>query len=137
MSKLGAAIALAMTATGAQAVTFNFDNSTVAGVQGIDFNYTVCTGIADKAGTEFRMCDPSNEVLGGGLPLNIDTINGSESWTFTGSDMTAVTNTGVTGGLSSISIYYGIPTGEMQTVAQPLTRVQISSLTLLVSWLTQ
>jgi len=35
---IGAAIALALSATGAQAVTFNFDNSTTAGVQGTDFN---------------------------------------------------------------------------------------------------
>ena len=112
MSKLGAAIALVVSASSAQAVTFNFGNSTVAGVQGTDFNYTVCTGVADKAGTEFRMCDPSNVALGGGLPAKKDTINGTESWTFTGSDMTAVANTGVTGGLSTGSIYYGIPTGD-------------------------
>lgn len=112
ISQLGTAIALAVAATGAQAVTFNFDNSTTAGVQGTDFNYTVCTGVADKAGTEFRMCDPSTVALGGGLPLKKDTINGSESWTFVGSDMTAVANTGLTAGLSATSISYGIPSGD-------------------------
>jgi len=112
-SSLGAAIALALTATGAQAVTLNFDNSTVAGVQGTDFNYTVCTGVADKAGTEFRMCDPSGAALGGGIPLKKDTINGSESWDFNSAgEMTAVTNTGVTAGLSPTSVSYGIPTGD-------------------------
>ncbi len=111
MSKLGAAIALAMTATGAQAVVFNFANSTVAGVQGVDFNYSVCTGITDKAGREFRMCDPSGAALGGGNPLKKDTINGTETWSFNDAgDMDAVTNTGVTGGVSATNIYYGVPT---------------------------
>ena len=96
-------------------IVLNFSNSTVAGVQGTDFNYTVCTGVTDKAGTEFRMCDPGNTSLGGGIPLKKDSINGSESWTFTDAGvMTAVTNTSLTGGLSATSISYGI-TGASTT----------------------
>ena len=114
LTPLAASLLLACNSSIATAdIVLSFENSTDAGTQGIDFNYTVCTGVADKAGTEFRMCDPSNTSLGGGFPLKKDTINGTESWTFSDAGiMTAVANTGVTGGLSSLSIYYGIPSGD-------------------------
>jgi hypothetical protein len=104
---LTTAIAAAFTATSAQAVTFNFGNSTTAGVQGTDFSYT-CNTSSMNAGKEFRMCDPSGN-LGGGLPTKKDTINGNEQWMFSGSTtglMTGVANTATTGGLGTGVTYY-------------------------------
>lgn len=98
---IGAAIALALGTTGAQAVTFNFGNTTVAGVNGVDFNYT-CNTSNFTAGREFRMCDP-NGALGGGIPAQKDTITGNETWSFSGTvtgSMTGVANTATTGGVS-------------------------------------
>ena len=99
---IGAAIALALGATGAQAVTFNFGNTTSTGVNGIDFNFTQCSAINFLAGKEFRMCDPSGAALGGGIPAQKDSINGTETWSFSGTvsgSMTGVANTAATGGL--------------------------------------
>ena len=104
---IGAAIALALGATGAQAVTFNFGNSTTAGVNGTDFNYA-CNTSNFIAGREFRMCDPTG-ALGGGIPPQKDTINGTETWSFSGTvtgSMTGVANTGTTGGLSTLVAAY-------------------------------
>jgi hypothetical protein len=98
-SSIGIAIALALGATGAQAVTFNFDNSTAAGVNGTDFNFS-CNTSNFLAGREFRMCDPSG-ALGGGLPLQKNPISGGEQWLFNAAGaMTGVTGTAVTGGLT-------------------------------------
>jgi hypothetical protein len=104
---LSSAVALAFVATSAQAVTFNFDNSTAAGVNGTDFNFS-CNTSNFLAGREFRMCDPTG-ALGGGIPAQKDTINGSESWSFAAGVtglMTGVTNTANTAGLSpTVSSY--------------------------------
>ncbi len=77
---LGSAIALSLGLTNVNAATFNFSNTTTAGVQGVDFNYT-CNTSDFSAGAEFRMCDPGGN-LGGGFPLNKDTASGDEVWTF-------------------------------------------------------
>ncbi|MCR4347287.1 MAG: VPLPA-CTERM sorting domain-containing protein [Sulfuricaulis sp.] len=54
-----------------------------------------CSAIAWTAGNEFRMCNTTNVALGGGFPLQKDTLVGGESYTFNdGGDMTGVnTNT--------------------------------------------
>lgn len=104
---LSTAVALAFSATGVQAVTFNFGNSTTAGIQGTDFNYA-CNTSSMNAGKEFRMCDPTG-ALGGGLPAKKDTINGTEQWMFSGGVtglMTGTANTATTGGISSAVAYY-------------------------------
>ncbi len=104
---LVAAIALAISATSSQAVVLNFGNSTTDAVQGTDFNFANCNAIDFAAGAEFRMCDPSNVALGGGLPLQKDTINGTESWAFNRNGvLTDVVNTGTASALSETTIYY-------------------------------
>lgn len=115
---LFSAIAFAITATNAQAaVVLNFDKSTENAIQGTDFSFANCQ-FDFVAGTEYRMCDPSNTSLGGGIPLNQDTINGSETWAFNDAGVfTAVTNTSTTGGVNASSIYYGVisaaPNGDI------------------------
>ncbi len=79
-STIATAITLALSSTGAYAATFNFSNTTTAGVQGTDFNFT-CNTSDFTAGAEFRFCDPSGN-LGAGAPLNKDAISGNETWTF-------------------------------------------------------
>jgi hypothetical protein len=99
---LATAIAMTLGATGAQAVTFNFGNTTTAGVNGTDFNYA-CNTSNFLVGKEFRMCDPTG-ALGGGLPAQKDTITGNETWSFSGTvsgSMTGVTNTATTGGINA------------------------------------
>ena len=104
---LSTAVALSFAATGVQAVTFNFGNSTTSGVQGTDFNYACNTSVMN-AGKEFRMCNPDG-ALGGGLPAKKDTINGTEQWMFgagvTGA-MTGVANTAMTGGINATVASY-------------------------------
>ena len=104
---LVAAIALAISATSSQAVVLNFGNSTTDAVQGTDFNFANCNAIDFAAGAEFRMCDPSNVALAGGRPLQYDTINGTESWTFNADGiMTDVSNTGIAQAVSPTIISY-------------------------------
>ena len=115
ITPVAAGILLALNLTPANSeIVLNFEDSTVAGVQGVDFFYTVCTDITDKAGREYRMCDPTNAALGGGNPLKKDTINGTEIWTFSDEGVfTGVTNTGTTGGVSPTNIItYGVPTAD-------------------------
>lgn len=99
---LNSSIALIISSSSAQAVTFNFDNSITAGVQGADFSYACNTSNMD-AGKEMRMCDPEGN-LGGGFAFQKDTINGSEQWMFSDGVtglMTGVANTSATNGLTS------------------------------------
>lgn len=106
---LGAAISLALGTTGAQAIVFNFSNSTSTAVQGSEFSYTECTGTAMNAGQEFRWCDTTGRTLGRGLSQQEDTINGTEQWMFSGNTagfMTGVANTGITGGLGTAVAYH-------------------------------
>ena len=104
-STLVAAVGLALGATTASAVTFNFGNTTTAGVNGVDFNFTTCANNF-LAGKEFRMCDPDG-ALGGGLPTQKDTMNGTETWSFdAGGLLTGTTNTANTGGLNATVAYY-------------------------------
>ncbi len=77
---LSAAMLLALGATGAEAVTLNITNSTTAGVNGVDFNYS-CNTSNFTAGREFRMCNPTGN-LAGGFPVQKDTASGDEVWTF-------------------------------------------------------
>lgn len=108
-SAIGAAIALALSATGVQAQVFTFNDGT-GGTAGTDFTYTNCNTINFKAGAEFRMCKPDNVSLGGGIPLQKDTINGTpnnEQWTFDGNgEMSGVRNTAITAGISSAVASY-------------------------------
>jgi hypothetical protein len=85
-SNIGVAIALALGATGVNATTFTFANSTTAQ----DGSVYACNSptLDFSAGREFRMCDPTGS-LGGGFPTQKDTINGGETWTYTGGVMTA------------------------------------------------
>lgn len=60
-----------------------------------------CSGIAWTAGNEFRMCDPSGAALGGGFPLQKNTILGGETYTFNNAEvMTGVTGTPANPGAS-------------------------------------
>jgi len=102
-----AVITLALTTSAAQAVVLNFTNSTTAAIAGSDFNFSACGDIDFNAGAEYRMCDPSRIVLGGGSPPQKDTIRGTENWQFNDSGvMTAVANTATTVGLSVTTISY-------------------------------
>lgn len=107
---LGAAIGLALGTTGAQAVTFNFGNSTATSTQGNGFTYTTCTGVSQGAAKEFRMCNTTGTALGGGLPAKKDTINGTEQWMFSGSTtglMTGTAGTATTGGVvNAVAVSY-------------------------------
>ena len=44
-----------------------------------------CSAIAWTAGSEFRMCDPSGALLGGGAPYQRNAMLGGESWSFNNS----------------------------------------------------
>lgn len=53
-----------------------------------------CSGIAWTAGNEYRMCDPSGAALGGGFPVQKNTISGGETYSFNNAGaMTGVTGT--------------------------------------------
>lgn len=86
----GVGLALAGSISAAEAsLTLTFTNGTAeAAIAG------PCSGIAWTAGNEFRMCDPTNAALGGGLPLQKNTISGGETYTFADdTHMTGVTGT--------------------------------------------
>ncbi len=114
---LVSAMALTIAATNSQAVILNFANSTTAGIQGVDFNYTVCNDIDFTAGAETRMCSPDNISLGsGGGAAQKDTINGTESWAFDSNGvLSSVTNTGTTTGVNEAYLYdaSGDPAGGL------------------------
>ncbi len=117
---LFAAITLVLTTNATQAVVLNFDNSTTDAIAGSDFNYAACGDINFNAGAEFRFCDPTRTQLGGGTPLQKDTVQGVEGWQFNDAGvMTAVTNTATTGGLSVTTISYqnagGLPANGSQS----------------------
>lgn len=75
-------------ATTEAALTLTFTNGTATAAKP-----GACSGIAWTAGNEFRMCDPSGAALGGGVPLQKNTINGGEVYTFNDAGVL----TGVTG----------------------------------------
>jgi hypothetical protein len=52
-----------------------------------------CSGLSWDAGAEFRMCNPTGAALGGGNPLQKDSILGGETYTFTNGVLTGVTGT--------------------------------------------
>ncbi len=63
-----------------------------------------CSGISWLAGREFRMCDPSGAALGGGAPLQKDTIIGAGAETYSFDDTGVMT--GVTGTPGNPGTYY-------------------------------
>lgn len=87
-------------------INLNFGNSTATLVNGVDFNFA-CNTSDMPAGKEFRMCDPAGN-LGGGIPSKKDSINGTETWSFDSAsgEMTGVTNTITTGGISGSVLAY-------------------------------
>ncbi len=117
---LFAAITLVLTTNATQAVVLNFTNSTTDAIAGSDFNFSACGDIDFTAGAEYRMCDPTRRSLGGGSPLQKDTIRGTENWQFNSTGlMTAVVDTATTVGLSATVISYqsggGLPPSGSQT----------------------
>lgn len=98
-SSLATTVTLALSITNVNAAIFNFSNTTVAGVQGTDFNYT-CNTSDFTAGAEFRFCDPSGN-LGGGPPSNKDSVSGNEVWIFDANGVFAgVSGTALTAGVN-------------------------------------
>lgn len=73
----------------ADTLTLTFSNGTAASaIAG------ACNGIGWIAGAEFRMCDTSGAALGGGFPVQKDTIAGGETHTYTtNGQLTGVTGT--------------------------------------------
>lgn len=112
------AITLTFSAVSAQAaVLLNFDKSTANAIQGTDFSFAQCQ-FDFVASTEFRMCDPTGDALGGGNPRDKESINGTESWSFEDSGVfTFIGDTATTGGISSTNIESGIssaaPNGDI------------------------
>lgn len=93
-TKIAAAVLLATIGASAQATTLTF-------VNGLGTNpYPGATNTsAFSVGAEFRMVDPTG-ALGGGFPLQKNTINGGEQWVFSNASnlMTGVAGTATTGG---------------------------------------
>jgi hypothetical protein len=88
---LASAIALGMGAGAAQAsvvLTFADTHTGTTALPG------ACSGVAWTTDGNFRMCDPTGLVLGGGLPAHKDAMMGGETWTFDDAGvMTAVGGT--------------------------------------------
>ncbi len=72
------ALGAAVSAQAGTVVTFS-DSGAAPAIAG------ACSGIAWTAGSEFRMCDPSGALLGGGAPYQRNAMYGGESWSFNNS----------------------------------------------------
>lgn len=94
VSAMGLALGVVAAAPASAAVTLQFTNSGVSAAAA-----GACSSIGWTAGNEYRMCDPSGAALGGGFPLQKNTISGVEVYAYNDAGkLVSVTGTPNNGG---------------------------------------